>query len=122
MKRKHHELLVWQEAIKLVKTIYEITSVFPKHEIYALASQMRRAAVSVPSNIAEGAGRGSDREFMQYLNIARGSMSELETQIIIGHKLGYITDIKILNEKMEKLFGLLGGLIKHLKDKISVQT
>ena len=112
--------MAWQEAIRLVKLIYELTANFPKHEVFALVSQMRRASVSVPSNIAEGAGRSSDKEFIQYLNIARGSLSELETQYIIAKELGYIADHDDLREKMDTLFALLGGLIKHLKSKISV--
>ena len=79
LKRKHHSLLVWQEAMELVQEIYNVTALFPKEEVYALTNQMRRAAVSVPSNIAEGAARTGKKEFLQFLSIARGSLSELET-------------------------------------------
>jgi len=89
--RKHHELKAWQEAMELVKEIYRVTRDFPKEEIYGLVSQMRRAAVSIPSNISEGAARGGDREFIQFLIIARGSLSELETQLLISKDLGYLT-------------------------------
>lgn len=81
LSRKHHDLLVWQEALSLVKVIYRLTSQFPKEELYGLTTQMRRAAVSVPSNIAEGASRTGSKEFLKFLSIARGSLSELETQI-----------------------------------------
>jgi len=78
-------LKAWQEAMELVKEIYRVTRDFPKEEIYGLVSQMRRAAVSIPSNISEGAARGGDREFIQFLIIARGSLSELETQLLTPH-------------------------------------
>ena len=79
MKRKHHDLNVWQESMQLVKDIYSVTATFPREEIYTLTSQMRRAAISVPSNIAEGVARTSNKELLQFLSIARGSLSELET-------------------------------------------
>ncbi|MEW6354304.1 MAG: four helix bundle protein [Pseudomonadota bacterium] len=79
MKRKHHELRVWQTAIMLVKEVYKITADFPRDEVYGLTSQMRRAAISIPSNISEGAARTSVKEFLQFLSVARGSLSELET-------------------------------------------
>lgn len=76
MKRKHHDLVAWQEAIGLVKDIYTVTASFPKEEIYGLTSQIRRAVVSVPCNIAESAARNSNKKFVQFLSIARGSLSE----------------------------------------------
>lgn len=114
-KRKHYSLLVWQEAMELVQDIYSVTALFPKEEVYALTNQMRRAAVSVPSNIAEGAARTGKKEFLQFLSIARGSLSELETQILISDKLGYLSVKKGLLEKVDKVFGLLGGLINSLR-------
>ena len=84
------ELMVWQKAIDLVTEIYKITRAFPKEEVFGLVSQMQRAAVSIPSNIAEGHERNSEKEFAQFLCIARGSLAELETQIIIAEKLSYI--------------------------------
>lgn len=80
----HKDLTVWQAAMGLAKVVYAVTADFPKAERYGLVSQMRCAAVSVPSNIAEGAGRGSAREFHQFLTIARGSLSELETQALLS--------------------------------------
>ena len=114
MKRKHHELKAWQEAMKLVKDIYSITASFPKEEIYGLTGQMRRAAVSVPSNIAEGAARIGPKEFMKFLSISRGSLSELETQLIISKELGYFDLEEKIFEKVNKVFGLIGGLMKSL--------
>lgn len=117
MSRKHHNLIVWQEAINFVKDIYEVTTRFPRHELYGMTSQMRRSAVSVPSNIAEGAGRLSKKEYMQFLATARGSLCELETQVIIAQQLGYISDDFYLSSKMDRLFGLLGGLMNSVKMK-----
>ena len=90
MNRPHKNLDVWKESVALATEIYKITSNFPKSEIYGIVSQMRRAAVSVPSNIAEGAARNSDKEFAQFLNIAGGSLSELDTQVEISFNLDYI--------------------------------
>lgn len=119
MKRKHHELRAWQEAISLVKDIYQITTSFPKEEIYALTSQMRRAAVSIPSNIAEGAARTGDKEFLQFLSISRGSLSELETQLIIAQELGYMPELSGIMLKIDALFAQLGGLMKSLRARSS---
>lgn len=95
----------------LAEDIYRLTGDFPKEEMYGLSSQMRRAAVSIPSNIAEGAARGSKKEFLHFLQIARGSLSELETQIILAKKLSYAHDLEKIMDRVEKVFALLGGLI-----------
>ncbi len=103
----------------MVTEIYSITKDFPNSELYGLVSQIRRSAVSVPSNIAEGAGRNHDKENIQFLYIALGSLSELETQMIISGNLGYINQ-KILDEVCEKIIIItsqLSGLIKYLKGK-----
>src|SRR5690242_19387804 len=107
MKRKHHDLQVWQEGMALAKDIYAATASFPKEEIYGLTSQMRRAAVSLPSNIAEGAARGTKKEFLQFLIIARGSLMELETQILLSKELGFLNNHTGLLEKVNKGFALL---------------
>lgn len=83
------ELIVWQRGIQLSLAVYKLTAKFPKEELYGLTSQMRRAAVSIPSNIAEGYGRGARGEYKQFLGIARGSTLELETQLVIANELGY---------------------------------
>jgi four helix bundle protein len=98
--KTHKDLDVWMKAVDFVIDIYEITKSFPKDEIYGLTSQIRRAAVSIPSNIAEGAGRASDKEFKQFLNIALGSIAEVDTQLLIAMKLNYLVQDKY--EQLEK--------------------
>jgi four helix bundle protein len=119
VKRKHHELHAWQEAMTLVNDVYRITLAFPRDEIYALTSQIRRAAVSVPSNIAEGAARTSDKEFLQFLSISRGSLSELETQLMIATELGYLQSSEQIAQKIDNIFALLNGLMKSLRSRSS---
>ncbi len=119
MRRRHHDLEAWKQAILLVKEVYAMTARFPREELFGLASQMRRAAVSVPSNIAEGAARSSRKELIQFLVIARGSLMELETQGIISGELGYLEGrgLNAFNERLEKAFALLSGLITSLRSK-----
>ena len=88
--RDYRDLVVWQKAMELVTEVYRVTSDFPKHELYGLTGQSRRAAVSVPSNLAEGHGRTSRREFHQFISQARGSLVEVETQLEIAQNLGYL--------------------------------
>jgi len=117
VKRAHHDLKAWQEAMELVKMIYENSSSFPAEENYGLKSQIRMAAVSIPSNIAEGAARNGSKEFLQYLSISRGSLSEVETQLLIAKNLGYIQDPDKILEQINKVFGLLGGLINSVRKR-----
>jgi four helix bundle protein len=105
----YQELKIWQEGRKLVKSIYLMTATFPKEEIYGLTSQIRRAAISIPSNIAEGTGRNSDKEFQRFLDYAMGSLFELETQIILSHDLNYIT-----LEEFEKVHLEVKSLIRMI--------
>lgn len=114
MKRTHHELLLWQESMNFVELVYRVTSEFPEDERFGLVSQMQRAAVSVPSNIAEGAGRSGSKEFLRFLYIARGSLCEVETQFQIAQRLGYISNMEDVTNHMDTLFGLMGGLINSL--------
>ncbi len=88
--RNYRELIVWQKAMDLVELVYQATKLFPKEEVYGLTNQVRRAAVSIPSNIAEGQARNSTAQFKNFLSIAQGSRAEVETQIIIAQRLGYI--------------------------------
>lgn len=113
--RNHHQLLAWQEAIELVQQVYALTSTFPASEGYGLTAQMRRAAISVPSNIAEGAARETQKEFAHFLVMARGSLSELETQLVISKKLAYCATTDELDPRMNQVFKLLGGLIKKTR-------
>jgi len=119
MVKTHYDLNVWNDSIILVKEIYKITAKFPKEEIYSLTSQIKRAVISIPSNVAEGASRQTDKEFIQFLYIALGSTSEVETQIIIAKELGFIDndELNYLLKKLEKIKKMLNGLIKHLKNK-----
>ena len=117
MRRKHHDLVAWTLSIRLVKEVYRLTCTFPNSEVYGLVSQMRRAAVSVPSNIAEGAARTTPKEFAHFLGIARGSLSELETQIVISKELGYLSDTAALDELVDRTFGLIGGLVTAIRKK-----
>ena len=111
------ELNVWKKSMELVKEVYSVLDSFPNQEKFALADQIRRAAVSIPSNIAEGSARNSDKEFLQFLYIARGSKAELETQLEIAEMLGYLkrsqlNEILTLSEEVGKM---LNKLISSLK-------
>jgi len=117
----HKELDVWKASIELVLDVYNLTKSFPKEEIYGLTSQLRRAATSVPSNIAEGAARSSDKEFMQFSYIALGSLAEVETQLIIAERLRYIDKLTEVSNRIVAIKQMLLGLIKHLKSKGSKQ-
>ena len=109
----HKELSVWKESVRMVTDIYSITKKFPKEEKFGLTNQIRRAVVSIPSNIAEGAARSSNKEFKQFLYIALGSLSELETQLIISNNLNYAKDIGLGN-KLVDIRKMILGLIKYL--------
>ena len=111
------KLKVWQKGIELVVDIYKSTNSFPKEEMYGLTSQIKRSAISVPSNIAEGSGRGSDKDFNRFLDIALGSSFELETQLTIAKKLNFISDkdfSEIINSLDEEQ-RMIAGLQKNLK-------
>jgi len=112
--RPHYRLDAWKESMFLVKAVYEITRDFPREEVYGLSQQMRRAAVSVPSNLAEGAARTSRKEFAQFLSIAKGSLSELETQLLIATDLQYMDRDSLIFPRLEKVSRLLAGLHKSL--------
>lgn len=116
----YHDLIVWQKAIDFVGCVYELTGRFPRTELYGLMSQLQRAAISVPSNIAEGAGRGHTREFIHHCYIARGSLYETETQIIIAQRLGYATeqDTQPPLGMIAEIGKMLNGLIASLERKL----
>jgi four helix bundle protein len=117
----YHDLIVWQRAMAFVVDGYRLTGCFPRTETYGLASQLQRAAVSVPSNIAEGAGRGHTREFIRHLGISRGSLFEAETQIILSHRLGYTTPDQIdpVLKAVAEIGRMLHGLIASLEKKLT---
>ena len=117
--KTHKNLKVWEEAINLVTEIYKQTENFPKSELYGLTNQIRRSSVSIPSNVAEGAARHSDKEFIQFLYIALGSASELETQLIIAENLGFIDNDsnELLKSKLDSISRMLFGLIKNVKSR-----
>jgi four helix bundle protein len=115
--RKHYDLMAWQQAMQLVKHVYDGTGRFPAEEKYGLVSQMRRAAVSVPSNIAEGAARQSKKEFLQFLVLARGSLSELDTQYLLAKQLNFTSGQEELERQIDRVFGLLGGLLNSLQNE-----
>ncbi len=118
----YQQLVVWQKSVELVTDIYRLTGDFPKHEIYGLTSQLRRAATSVPANIAEGQGRSSRGEFKQFLGHARGSLYELETHLVVARNLGYLDKegAEQLTSEVHRVGRLLSGLIKSLDNKQAV--
>jgi len=109
----YKNLIVWQKAKDFVVTLYKSTEQFPKHEIFGITGQLRRAAVSIPSNIAEGFNRGSKKEQIQFLRIAYGSGAEVETQLIIARELGYLedTEYNVLEESLSETMKMLNTLI-----------
>lgn len=115
--KRYQELIVWQKAMELSKAIYRVTKSFPDDERFGLTSQLRRASVSIPSNIAEGQGRLTVGEFRQFLGTARGSVFELETQVQLASELGYIppNDAERLIELTSEVSRLLNGLIRSLQ-------
>ncbi len=116
--KTHKDLDVWRKAIEFVTSIYGITNDFPKEEIYGLTSQIRRAAISIPSNIAEGAARKGRNEFMHFLFIALGSLSELETQLIIATNLKFLdkSNYEKLTNALNEIRKMILGLIKYLEE------
>jgi len=115
--KSYKELIVWQKSILLVKDIYLLTANLPVEEKFGLISQMQRASVSIPSNIAEGWGRLSKKNYIQFLRIARGSLFELETQIIITKELNYIKDSSEIENLLTEISKMLNSLIKKLEEK-----
>ncbi len=115
--RSYKDLIVWQKSIQLVKSIYRITEHFPKSELYGLSSQMRRAAISIPSNIAEGYKRKGRAEFIQFLSIAGGSAAELETQLIISKELYPAFTDETSGQLLEEVQKILAVFIQKLNAK-----
>ena len=112
----YKDLIVWQKSMDLALQIYNTTKTFPKEEIYVITAQLRRAAVSIPSNIAEGHQRNSTKEYLSFLYIARGSNSELQTQLILCQRLGYINnnDLIVLSEEINRMINTIISKLKQL--------
>ena len=113
----YKELTVWTKSVALATDIYRATSEYPTSELYGITSQMRRCSVSISSNIAEGAGRSSDKDFARFLHVANGSSYELETQLIISKNLSYLneTEFKLLNNSLVEIQKILYTLIKRIE-------
>jgi four helix bundle protein len=113
---KLEDLLVWQSSKELAATVYKLTRTFNSSD-FGLTDQIRRAAISIPSNIAEGFGRGGNKEFLQYLSISKGSLYELKTQLLIAHEIGYINleNSNSIQLQIEKIAKMISGLISYLK-------
>ncbi len=121
--KPHKKLEVWRKAVDLVVAVYQVTSRFPSDERFGLIAQVQRAAISIPSNIAEGAARGSSRGFVNHLHIARGSLSELDTQLIIAYRLGCLAEHESaqLESRLVEADRMLNGLIASVRRKASAK-
>ena len=122
--RPHEKLSVWQRAVDFVVRLYRATASFPPEEKFGLTSQIRRAAVSIPANIAEGAGRQSTKEFAYFLSNAQGSASELSTELLIAHKLGYLSrkDYNGIREEVDEIGRMIVGLTRSLTTRRKYRT
>jgi len=118
VKRSHRSLNAWKQAMELVVDVYALSALLPQNEQYGLVSQLRRAAVSVPANIAEGAARNGSKEFLHFLSIASGSLSELDTLIDLARQLRYIENTEELNAKVDDVSGLVMGLAASIRRKL----
>ena len=119
--RPHENLDVWKKSVDFVVEIYKVTEKFPVEEKFGLTSQIRRASVSIAANIAEGAGRKSNKEFLNFLSMAQGSASEVETELLISLHLNFLVDkdFQSLTVKLEEIGKMITGLSNHLKRKIN---
>ncbi len=118
MKRSHRDLKAWQQAMELVAKVYSSTAHFPQHEQFGLTSQLRRAAVSVPANIAEGFARNGTKELLHFLGIASGSLSELDTLVELAHTLGYLEQREEIQRQVDDVSGLVMGLAASIRRKL----
>ncbi len=119
-RRHYRQLGVWQKAMELAVSCYQSTHMFPKHELYGLTSQLRRAAASIPANIAEGRGRRHTREYIHHLSVAAGSLAELETHVELAARLGYVSSEAVMPiyEQCSEVGRMLNGLAKSLETKL----
>ena len=116
-RRDYRDLVLWQRAIEMAAEVHRTTLKLPRHEMFGMAAQLRRAAVSVPSNIAEGSGRRTTREFIAFLHIARGSLSELKTQLVLARTIGYLADADLSKSDLlsDEVGRLLNAVIRGLR-------
>ena len=114
------DLILWQRAMDLVVEVYQLVKKLPKEELFALSDQIRRAAISIPSNIAEGQGRNSSKEFIHFLSIAKGSKAELETQLLLCVRINYLTESEI--EKAMSLIEEVGKMLNSLQKKLTTNN
>ncbi|HEY5611941.1 MAG TPA: four helix bundle protein [Thermoanaerobaculia bacterium] len=124
MAQSYRDLVAWQKALDLVAAVYEVSRAFPKEEVYGLTAQVRRAAVSVISNIAEGKGRWSKREFQHFLAQSRGSLLEVETQILVSQRLGYLSELETdrIVKMTEEVGRVLNGLMAAVKRNAQTES
>ena len=117
--RSHRDLIAWQKAVELTLSVYSATQRFPESEKFGLVSQLRRAAVSAASNIAEGYGRGTTTDYIRFLRTSRGSLYEIDTQLLIAHRLNYLApeDFKAIESQLNECSRVLAGLIRSLEDR-----
>jgi four helix bundle protein len=120
--RPHARLDVWSDAMPLVEAVYRVSSRFPDHERFGLTSQVRRSAISVPSNIAEGAARRSTPDLLRFLSIARGSLAELDTQLQTAERLEFMPPAPELSELLERMFARLNALIRSVEKPRTVES
>ena len=119
MVKSYRDLVLWGVAVDFIKDVYRLTKVFPQDEKYVLVQQMRRAAVSIVSNLAEGSARKNTKELIQFLYISLGSLAEVEAQLFLSQELGFIDDIVAIQEKTERLRALILGLLRALKKRVA---
>ena len=119
MVKSYRDLVLWGVAVDFIKEVYRLTKVFPQDEKYGLVQQMRRAAVSIVSNLAEGSARKNTKELIQFLYISLGSLAEVEAQLFLAQELGFIDDIVAIQEKTERLRALILGLLRALKKRVA---
>jgi four helix bundle protein len=117
-RNSYRDLIVWQKAMDLTKQVYQLTKSFPRDEIYGLTSQIRRCSVSIPSNIAEGRGRNSNKEFIRFLYISLGSLYELQTQLELALAFQYISNVDEVNNASIEIEKMLNALINSKKEKV----
>jgi four helix bundle protein len=119
--KNYRDLIAWQKSMLLVKNIYDLTQQFPKDELFGLTSQIKRAVISVPSNIAEGSSKKSTADFVRFLNIAYGSLAEVGTQVEIAEMLGFINKQEEIYKQVDEISKIISGLISSLNKKLNSQ-